>query len=73
MFGYKPHFEGALFMADYKQMYSTLFRKVTKAIVLLQEAQIETEELFISANETDLQILPLALEPTRNNSDDIND
>ena len=38
-------------MADYKEMYLTLFRKVDKAIAFLQDAQIETEEMFISSKE----------------------
>ena len=44
-------------MADYKKMYTTLFSAVTKAITLLQEAQIKTEELYISAEEPVVTIL----------------
>ena len=37
--------------ADYREMYITLFRRVTDAICLLQKAQQETEEIYISAGE----------------------
>lgn len=36
-------------MADYAELYRRLFRATTKAIDLLQRAQQETEELYISA------------------------
>lgn len=39
-------------MTNYKEMYATLFRSQSKAIALLQEAQIKTEEMFISAEPT---------------------
>lgn len=35
-------------MANYKEMYLSLFRDVTNAIELLQKAQVKTEEMFIS-------------------------
>ena len=38
-------------MIDYKEMYLALFRDMTKAIELLQEAQKRAEEQFISAEE----------------------
>ena len=38
-------------MADYKEMYLTLFRKVNKAIALLQDAGCETEEMLLSLDE----------------------
>jgi len=44
-------------MADYQKMYTTLFRAVTEAITLLQSAQCETEELYISANEPDIVLI----------------
>jgi len=37
-------------MADYKEMYLTLFRETTAAISALQEAQCKTEEMFMSDN-----------------------
>ena len=33
-------------MADYKQMYITMFQSVTKAIELLQKAQADAEDLY---------------------------
>lgn len=36
-------------MADYKQMYITMFQSVTKAIELLQKAQSDAEEIYIAA------------------------
>ncbi len=39
-------------MADYKKMYSILFNEMSKAIDILQQAQIKTEEMFISADDT---------------------
>ena len=35
-------------MADYKQMYITMFQSVTKAIELLQKAQADAEDLYLS-------------------------
>jgi len=37
---------------NYQEMYVTLFRAVTKAIELLQAAQIDCEKRFIAAEET---------------------
>lgn len=39
----------------YKKMYCKLFKEVAKAINLLQQAQINTEEIFISDSETTVQ------------------
>ncbi len=36
-------------MKPYKEMYYRLFNATTKAIEVLQEAQQETEEMYISA------------------------
>ncbi len=48
-------------MPDYKQMYSKLFNAVSEAVELLQNAQAETEELFIktASDDTPLMLLPL--------------
>ena len=35
-------------MADYKEMYLHLFREVEKAIRILQQAQLDCEEIYIS-------------------------
>ncbi|MBQ1264459.1 MAG: hypothetical protein IIY04_03475 [Oscillospiraceae bacterium] len=45
-------------MANYKEMYFKLFRAATKAIDLLVEAQQECEELYLSAEETPIIVLP---------------
>ena len=34
-------------MSDYKSMYTKLFNAITDAIHILQQAQIETEDMFI--------------------------
>lgn len=44
-------------MADYKEMYAKLFRSQTKAIHILQEAQQQTEDMFIEAEPTNLRLL----------------
>ena len=36
---------------NYQEMYFKLFRAVTKAIDLLQAAQIDCEELYLAAEE----------------------
>ena len=38
-------------MPDYEKMYKKLFNKVTDAIEILKEAQIETEEIYINSSE----------------------
>ncbi len=35
-------------MADYKEMYFHLFREVEKAVRILQKAQLDCEEIYIS-------------------------
>lgn len=44
-------------MADYAKMYQELFRATTKAIELLQQAQINTEEIYISSDEPVIQLV----------------
>lgn len=44
-------------MADYKEMYYTLFRATEKAIRILEDAQLECEELYISAPEPEIRRL----------------
>jgi len=39
-------------MINYQKMYAILFNAITDAIGLLQEAQLETEEMYISAEQT---------------------
>lgn len=36
-------------MAGYKEMYLHLFREVEKAVRILQQAQLDCEEMYISA------------------------
>lgn len=47
-------------MADYKQMYYTLFRASEEAIRILITAQQECEELYINQPDPELSILTLA-------------
>ena len=44
-------------MADYKDMYTKLFNAVTDAVDILQQAQIETEKVFISQKENNITVL----------------
>jgi len=44
-------------MPDYSKMYQRLFRAQTQAIDLLQKAQQDTEEMYISAPEDNMTIL----------------
>lgn len=44
-------------MADYQKMYRKLFQATTRAIELLQQAQQETEEIYISSDEPELQLV----------------
>lgn len=50
-------------MADYKNMYMTLFNAITDAINILQKAQRETEELFVNAEESKIILLENPEEP----------
>ena len=45
-------------VADYKEMYLKLFRATTKAADLLEQAQRECEEIYLSTEETKLSELP---------------
>ena len=41
-------------MVDYQKLYTLLFNSITDAIEILQKAQIEAEEIYISTpNEKD--------------------
>ncbi len=44
-------------MADYARMYKTLFNSQTEAIEILQKAQQEAEEIYISAPDPDIRVL----------------
>lgn len=41
-------------MIDYQAMYAVLFRKVTAVIEELQNAQRQTEEMYISSEPADI-------------------
>ena len=46
-------------MPDYKEMYFTLFRAMTKASGILQEAQQKTEQMYMESSEDNLiSLLP---------------
>ena len=42
-------------MTDYKKMYLRLFNAMTDAIRTLQEAQLDAEEMYISAEDADTE------------------
>ena len=56
-------------MADYAKMYHELFGAVTKAIQILQQAQIDTEEMYISAKEPMIKILPKSEDSNQEDND----
>lgn|GEM_PF-1582674 len=45
-------------MADYAKMYREFFRATTKAIEILKQAQMDTEEIYISAEQPLIQWKP---------------
>ena len=45
-------------MPDYKKMYLTLFRATEEAVNILLAAQRECEELYCSAPEVELKLVP---------------
>jgi hypothetical protein len=47
-------------MADYKKMYHKLFNAVTSAIEILQNAQLDTEEVYMDSPTTVLTMLETA-------------
>ena len=51
-------------MPDYQEMYLKLFRATEKAINTLIEAQRECEEMYLSAEDTEITMLPAANEDT---------
>lgn len=46
-------------MPDYKEMYLKLFRASEEAVNVLIAAQRECEELYVSAPEPELKVIPL--------------
>ena len=47
-------------MPDYKEMYIKLFQSQSRAIGILQEAQKETEGMYIDSEPPDIRLLPFA-------------
>ena len=45
-------------MPDYQKMYVRLFQSQTKAITLLQEAQKDTEDMYIEAEPPSITVFP---------------
>lgn len=45
-------------MPDYQEMYLHLFRETTKAITALQEAQKQTEELYLADDAETTTVCP---------------
>lgn len=54
-------------MANYSEMYKVLFRAITQVVETLQEAQQQTEEMYITDEKPIITILPL------NGGDESND
>ena len=56
-------YKGEVTMPDYKTMYAKLFNAITDAVEILQQAQRDTEEMYIESGEKeslrtlDLQII----------------
>lgn len=45
-------------MPDYKKMYSELFNAYADVIEILKNAQIKTEEIYMSSREPPIEIAP---------------
>lgn len=52
-------------MPDYKKMYLTLFKATEDAINILEAAQLECAELYVSAQEPEITVLPVENEKER--------
>ena len=58
-------------MPDYKKMYTKLFQSQSKAIEILQQAQLEVEDMYIEADEPQLKLFPkMEKEPPDDNEID---
>lgn len=44
-------------MADYQDMYAVLFRKVTDVIEELKNVQRQTEEIYLSSEQSDIRMI----------------
>ena len=56
-------------MPDYQKMYSVLFNAITDTINILQKAQQATEEIYASAPEPIIEIIPSS-DSEKNENDD---
>lgn len=56
---------GVINMPDYKKMYLTLFKATEDAINILEAAQLECEERYVSAQEPEITVLPAENEKER--------
>ena len=57
-------------MPDYKRMYAKLFNAITDAVEILQQAQQETEEIYIeSCDIDDLNAAKLKILDKKNKKD----
>ena len=57
-------------MPDYKEMYIKLFQSQTRAIGILQEAQQETEGMYIDSDPPDIRLIPFASKDNIVDTDD---
>lgn len=57
-------------MPDYAKMYRRLFNSQTDAITLLQQAQRDTEEMYVSSSEPELYVLDSNMSDDDSNSDE---
>ena len=48
--------QGGVDMSKYKKMYISLFQSITRAIAILQEAQKQTEEMYLSAEQPAIRV-----------------
>jgi len=58
-------------MPDYQAMYAVLFRKITAVIEQMQEAQRETEDMYISAEPPDIRIIEFGKEQDNGDQVDV--
>ncbi len=57
-------------MPDYAAMYKRLFRSQTEVIAILQKAQQDTEEMYLSSPEPDIRVLETKRPEDDTSSDD---
>ncbi len=52
-------------MSEYKEMYISLFQATTRAIAILQDAQKQAEEMYLSEEQLDMKVFDI-LKPDTN-------